>query len=81
MQQKIIQIGNSTGIILPKALLQKLGAKEGMQLTIQESPYDDSLIISKSGKKSTSSISPRFMEILEKVNRNYGAALAEIAQK
>ncbi len=82
MQQKIIQIGNSTGVILPKVLLEEMGLEAGEEVIIEQDPTDNSLRIVKKGSKSLrSSISPKFMEILEKVNKNYGSALKELAQK
>jgi putative addiction module antidote len=82
MQQKIIQIGNSTGIILPKSLLEELNLEVGSEVIIEPDSTDNSLRIVKKGSKSLkSSISPKFLDLLEKVNQNYGNALKELAQK
>ncbi len=82
MSQKIIQIGNSTGVILPKSLLEEVGLEPGAEVIIEQDPSDNSLRIVKKGAKILkSSISPKFMELLEKVNKNYGSALRELAQK
>jgi putative addiction module antidote len=35
---KLIAIGNSTGVILPKEILEKLRAKKGDQLQVLETP-------------------------------------------
>lgn len=81
-QQKIIQIGNSTGVILPKSLLEEIGLETGSEVIIEQDLSDNSLRIVKKGSKSLkSSISPSFVELLEKVNKNYGSALKELAQK
>ncbi|MEX2012796.1 MAG: AbrB/MazE/SpoVT family DNA-binding domain-containing protein [Candidatus Levyibacteriota bacterium] len=79
MTQKIIQIGNSTGIILPKELLMKKGLKAGSAVFIEDS-NDDLIIISKTAGN-YSSITPGFVKILEKVNKKYGPALRALAQK
>ena len=82
MEQKIIQIGNSTGVILPKSLLAKAGLKPGTKVVIEEDAGSDSLIISKMGSKNhRSSLTPQFMEMLEKVNKHYGSALRELARR
>ena len=82
MEQKIIQIGNSTGVILPKVLLEKIGLKPGSKVVIEQDLTGESLTISKGGTKTNfPSITPRFIDLLEKVNTNYGNALKQLAQK
>lgn len=80
MTQKIIQIGNSTGIIIPKALLEKLGLKPGEEVQVEENTTMNAVTITKKGQKTTLlSVTPEFIAILDKVNKNYGAALKELA--
>ena len=82
MEQKIIQIGNSTGVIIPKALLDEAGLKPGSHVIIEQDPQDGTLTIREKGKaKKKTSITPEFLDILDKVNKNYGPALKELAQK
>ncbi|HEX8931851.1 MAG TPA: AbrB/MazE/SpoVT family DNA-binding domain-containing protein [Patescibacteria group bacterium] len=82
MQQKIIQIGNSTGIIIPKALLDQVGFQAGNEVEIQENQANNSLTIIKKGTKiKTSSINDHFLHVLDKVNKNYSSALKELAEK
>jgi len=76
MQQKIIQIGNSTGIIIPKSLLDQVGLQAG-----NEDKTDNTLIIAKKGMKAKSSINTHFLNVLEKVNNQYSSALKELAEK
>lgn len=82
MTQKIIQIGNSTGIIIPKALLELLGVQTGNEIRIETDETTNSLIIhnAKSVIKK-SSITPHFLSVVDKVNREYSSALAQLAQK
>ena len=82
MQQKIIQIGNSTGIIIPKILLDQVGLYAGNEIEIREDKTDNSLIISKKGAKlQSASLNKHFFKILEKVNKNYNSALKRLAEK
>ncbi|OGE32069.1 hypothetical protein A2631_03045 [Candidatus Daviesbacteria bacterium RIFCSPHIGHO2_01_FULL_44_29] len=82
MEQKVIQIGNSTGVIIPKPLLDGVGLKPGSQVVIETDPEDGSLIIREKGKaKKKTTISPEFLDMLARVNKNYGPALKELAQK
>lgn len=80
MQQKIIQVGNSTGVIIPKSLLDQVGLQTGSEVEIEQDTQTNVLVISKKGQK-RSSVSARFLEILERVNQKYQAALKELAEK
>ncbi len=82
MTQKIIQIGNSTGIIIPKSILNQLGLKAGSDVRVEMDMDTKSLIIrhTKAASNSTS-INAHFLKILDKVNAEYSKALGELAQK
>jgi putative addiction module antidote len=81
MEQKIIQIGNSTGVIIPKALLNQIGLETGQEVIIEQDPSTNTLIIAKKGAKAKRSITPEFIDILERVNKQYGSVLKELAQR
>ncbi len=80
MQQKIIQVGNSAGVIIPKALLDQLKLEPGSQIIIQQDPNGEAIMITKKGAKA-SSVNSKFLDILEKVNKEYGLALKELAKR
>lgn len=82
MIQKIIQVGNSTGIIIPKSVLDVLGLKPGNEVSVETDNTTKSLIIqNKNTAVRASSITPHFLKVLDKVNSQYGTALRELAQK
>ena len=81
MEQKIIQIGNSTGVIIPKALLNQIGLETGQEVLIEQDPTTNALIIIKKGTKIKRPIAPEFIDILEKVNKQYGSVLRELAER
>jgi putative addiction module antidote len=71
---QIRKIGNSTGIILPKELLARLGLKEGDKLNVSEGP---------GGAVHLSVYDPKFtsaMEYARKGMKKYRNALAELAK-
>lgn len=80
MEQKIIQIGNSWGIILPKTLAEKVGLRLGKKVFIQEDATSSGLVLNTSGRID-SSITAEFVRILKNVNKRYGKALKELASK
>lgn len=82
MEQKIIQIGNSSGVIFPKDLMQEVGFATGEKVVVEHDKKNETVVIRKKGRKASSvSSSSRFFKIVEKVNKQYGPALKELANK
>lgn len=81
MEQTVIQIGNSAGIIIPKNTMQELGIKAGDKINLQKT--DDALVISKKPlvAKPQPALTPEFAEWLNKFNAKYKNALTELAKK
>ena len=81
MTQKIIQIGNSTGIILSKSVLEALGLKAGETVSVEPDVKAQAIVITKEGEAAKSlTVSPHFLTILDKVNQEYGKALKKLAE-
>lgn len=78
MMQKIIQIGNSIGVIIPKALSGNQ-LKPGERVIVEKDPASQTYTISKNKRTGISSITPHFFRVLDRVNNQYGKALREIA--
>lgn len=81
MQQKIIQVGNSAAVIIPKTLLIEVGLNIGSKVTLEKDPNGPAIAISKNGSNFKSSITPEFVSIVERVNKQYGPALRALAQR
>ncbi len=81
MEQKIIKIGNSTGVIIPKSLLEKVGLQTGSLVAIEKSPTSNTLSVGKPGADKGSSVTPEFLTRLDKLKQKYGPALKELAEK
>jgi antitoxin component of MazEF toxin-antitoxin module len=82
MAQKVIQIGNSTGVIIPKSILKSTGLGLDSRVEIKEDKLSDSIIISKIDSDSKySPTTTKVVEMLDKVNQNYGQALKQLAGK
>ena len=79
MEQKVIQVGNSIGIVIPQQL--RTGFKPGDKVVV-EKDTDGTILVNAYGKKhARSSVTPAFFSIVEKVNKRYAAALRELANK
>jgi hypothetical protein len=78
MMQKIIRIGNSVGVIIPK-VLNGNHLRLGEMVNVEKDLASGTYTISKNKKSGISSITPHFFAILDRVNSQYGKALREIA--
>ena len=82
MNQTIISIGNSYGVIIPKNLLDSTGLKPGGKIVLEKDPNNrKTIILSQNGKKNTSSITPNFLRIVENINKKYSLVFKELANK
>jgi putative addiction module antidote len=73
MRLQIKKIGNSTGLILPKELLQRLGLEQGDEVIVSQEP--DGLKI-----RLTEDDFERGLEIARKAMKKYRSALRELAK-
>jgi putative addiction module antidote len=73
MRLQIKKIGNSTGLILPKELLQRLGLEQGDEVIVSESP--DGLTISPYAEDDDET-----MRIARKVMKKYAGTLKALAK-
>lgn len=73
MRLQIKKIGNSTGLILPKELLQRLGLEQGDEVIVSQEP--DGLKI-----RLMEDDFERGLEIARKAMKKYRSALRELAK-
>ncbi len=79
MKQKVIQIGNSVGVVIPKKYLRETGLREGSWIYVEKDPNGKTLMISQDQEVFTSSITPEFLKTLKKINQKYRGAFEELA--
>jgi putative addiction module antidote len=73
MKLEIKKIGNSTGLILPKELLARLGLKQGDELVLSETPHG--FTVSKADETFE-----KGLEIARKAMKTYHNTLKELAK-
>ena len=74
-KQKLTKIGNSVGLILPKALLDSLGLDIGSDIYLEQ--IQDKVILE---KENSETVSPDFLKIAESVGKRYKSAFKELAK-
>jgi len=79
MQQKIIQIGNSAGIVLPKSIREETGLKPGSKVTIEKKGKD--IIVSPQAKKLAGGVDAKFMKSVDEFIEEHEDVLKELAKR
>lgn len=80
MLQKVLKIGNSLGVTLPREFVVKNKIKDGVQISVVHS--NGTITFSPKIPKSTSykAVSDReFFDLVREVDKKYGKALDELA--
>ena len=79
MKQKVIQIGNSLGVVIPMEIARQTGLRQGSSIFIEKDPSGNKITISDQEKIFDSSVTPEFLSIVERVNLRYGRAFKKLA--
>lgn len=81
MIQKVIQVGNSLALTIPKSFVDKTGFKAGDEIYVQQDPDSKSLIITTKYQAKKMKLSPELFSWLNDMEEKYSDAIKELAQK
>lgn len=79
MLQRMIQIGNSVGIILPKNLREETGFKIGDKVIVEKK--NNKIVLSPAKKKSSAGVNAKFMKMVDDFATEHKDVLEELANK
>lgn len=80
MEQKVIKIGNSLGVILPKQIIKSLNIKFGQKLYVDVYEKEKTIIL-RIKKNLANGITPEFIRYLNEFSERYKDALSELARR
>ncbi len=81
MIQKVIQVGNSLALTIPKSFIDKTGFKAGDEIFVQQEPQSKSLIITTKDQARKMKLSPDLFSWLDEMEEKYSDAIKDLAQK
>lgn len=81
MIQKVIQVGNSLALTIPKSFIDKTGFKAGDELFVHQEPASKSLIITTKAQAEKIKLSPDLFSWLDSVQEKYSDAIKQLANK
>lgn len=79
MLQKIIQIGNSLGLILPQKVREELNIKIGDNITLEKKGHD--YVISAPKQKVAGGVDAKFMQMVDEFVDEHKDVLQELANR
>ena len=81
MIQKIIKVGNSAAITIPKEFLEKSGLEIGDDMIIETNIQRQMVLAKPKNQDKKLSLSPEFFEWLNKISVEYEETIKELARK
>lgn len=81
MLQKIIKVGNSYAITIPRDFVEQVKWKAGQQVLVEHDADEEVVTVQSKEIRSRSTITPEFLSWLKKFNARYKDALTELAKK
>ncbi len=80
MEQTVIKVGNSLGIIIPSHIIKSLNLKAGQKLYLDLYEREKTLTL-KVNKNKAKGITPEFINFLDEFQREHSYALSKLAEK
>ncbi|MBI2430784.1 MAG: AbrB/MazE/SpoVT family DNA-binding domain-containing protein [Candidatus Levybacteria bacterium] len=82
MLQKVIQVGNSYAVTIPRGFADEIGIKPGQKVRVDEDFDTETLtVVPVESKIVKGSLTPEFLKWLKGFNARYKDALKELAKK
>ena len=81
MTQKIIKVGNSFALTIPKSFIDSAGFKAGDELYVQQDLDNKLLLITIKDNANRLKLSPDLFTWLDKIEKKYHQAIKELAKK
>ncbi|KXK10189.1 MAG: SpoVT / AbrB like domain protein [Microgenomates bacterium OLB23] len=81
MLQKVIQVGNSLALTIPKSFVDKTGFKAGDEIYVHQEPQSKSLIITTKDQAKKMKLSPDLFSWLNDMEEKYSEAIKDLAKK
>lgn len=80
MEQKVIQVGNSFGLIIPKHIVKELNLRLGQTLHLDLYVEEETLAL-RVNKNKAKGITPEFIKFLDEFQKEHAYALSKLAEK
>jgi len=80
MIQKIIKVGNSAAVTIPKSFLKKSGWAVGDELVVEGDAQTKLLLVKEKGSSYNTKITPEFKQWLDEIGNKYADVIKALAK-
>lgn len=80
MEQKVIKVGNSLAVTLPRNFVKESKLRAGQRLLVDADP-ELGLVQVRTTRSDFPSLTPEFKQWLDKVSRKYAKVIKELAKR
>lgn len=80
MIQKVIQVGNSLAITIPKAFAEEVGLTAGGKVFVKQFPQSEAFFVSTHEETVNQTIDPETVRLLNQAKEKYADALKKLAK-
>ncbi len=81
MLQKIIQVGNSLAITIPKQFISESGLRAGDLMFVQPDSATKTLVVTDEANASSVRLNPQLFSWLKTIEETYGPAIKALAKQ
>lgn len=80
MLKKILKVGNSYAVTLPKEFIKSTGLVPGKDVVVETDSVSKTVIIKEKSSKMESTLTPEFFSWLKKIGRKYEGTIKKLAK-
>lgn len=81
MLQKIIQVGNSLAITIPKDFARQINLQAGEMIAVETDIASRTLLVKPKKEADKTSLTPEFFEWLGRISTKYEGTIKELAKR
>lgn len=79
MEMKVVQIGNSAGVVIPKQIRKDLGIRVGENVSLNK--MGKKIVINNPKKKNANKVDLKFVKMVDEFMNEHEDALQELAKR
>lgn len=81
MIQKIIKVGNSAAVTIPKDFMKKTGLSIGDKISMESDIMAKMIVVKPKDQEGKNHLTPEFFQWLDRISRKYESTIKELAVK
>lgn len=81
MIQKIIKVGNSAAVTIPKDFMKKTGLSIGDEISMESDTIAKMIVVKSKNQEGKNQLTPEFFQWLDRISKKYESTIKELATR